>query len=99
MEKSGPDVFCEWLNRLRAQEDGKGSSDLSCEIIQPDKIRKDLINLAGKDTELDPEFLSPLMTQTLAKVSGIVRTDFELLDENEEPVNSRSRASAPNRFS
>lgn len=39
---------------------------------------------AIKVTELDPEFPTPLMTQTLAKVSAISNTDFNLLSEGEE---------------
>lgn len=39
---------------------------------------------AKRDTELDPNFPSPLMTQTLAKVSLIAQMSFEILDESEE---------------
>jgi hypothetical protein len=39
---------------------------------------------AEKETLLDPLFPSPLMTQTLAKVSNINKTEFDLLDDQEE---------------
>jgi hypothetical protein len=39
---------------------------------------------AKRDTKLDPDFPSPLMTQTLVKVSNINKTEFDLLDEQEE---------------
>ncbi len=39
---------------------------------------------AIKDTLLDPRYPSPLMTLTLAKVSAIGKTDFEILSESEE---------------
>lgn len=42
-----------------------------------------LYSAAKKNTELDPKFLSPLMTQTLAKVSQMAQTEFELLDKEE----------------
>lgn len=38
---------------------------------------------ARKECELDPKFPSPLMTKTLALVSGIARTDFNLLETAE----------------
>ncbi|MBN2776529.1 MAG: RNA-directed DNA polymerase [Bacteroidales bacterium] len=41
-------------------------------------------NAAKKSTVLNPKFPSPLMTQTLAKVSAINNTEFDLLTENEE---------------
>lgn len=39
---------------------------------------------AKKDASLDPAYPAPLMTQTLAKVSAISRSDFEFLSKNEE---------------
>ena len=39
---------------------------------------------AKEDTKLDPAFPAPLMTQTLAKVSAISKSDFEFLSHNEE---------------
>lgn len=39
---------------------------------------------AKKDCTLDPAFPAPLMTQTLAKVSAINKSDFEFLSHNEE---------------
>jgi hypothetical protein len=45
-----------------------------------DKCKSD----AESETSLDPMFPSPLMTQTLAKVSLINSTEFDLLDDQEE---------------
>lgn len=42
-----------------------------------------LLDNAEKACELDPQFPSPLMTKTITLVSGIARTDFNLLDANE----------------
>lgn len=39
---------------------------------------------AKKESSLDPLFPAPLMTQTLAKVSAISKSDFEFLSHNEE---------------
>lgn len=39
---------------------------------------------AKEATRIDPQFPSPLMTQTLAKVSGINSTEFDLLSISEE---------------
>jgi len=39
---------------------------------------------AEEDTLLDPKFPKPLMTETIAQVSNIARTNFELLDEEEQ---------------
>lgn len=39
---------------------------------------------ASKECNIDPKFPTPLMTQTLAKVSLITQMDFELMDESEE---------------
>jgi hypothetical protein len=46
------------------------------------KLKK-IMELATKKCKLDPKFPSPLMTKTLALVSAIARTDFNLLDESE----------------
>lgn len=48
-----------------------------------EKIAKAL-ELAREESELDPEFPSPLMTQTLSKVSRIAGTEFQLLDPEEQ---------------
>jgi hypothetical protein len=40
-------------------------------------------NIAEKACRLDPQFPSPLMTKTLALVSGIARTNFNLLEPAE----------------
>jgi len=44
---------------------------------------KQVTEHAKKACKLDPEFPSPLMTKTLALVSAIARTDFNLLEEAE----------------
>lgn len=47
------------------------------------KIKEELTK-AEKETSLDPAFPAPLMTQTLAKVSAINKSDFEFLSHTEE---------------
>lgn len=49
-----------------------------------DQKTDDTFYLAKNATQLDPEFPSPLMTQTLAKVSKIIGTEFQLLGAEEE---------------
>jgi hypothetical protein len=39
---------------------------------------------AKQKSLLDPKFPSPFMTETIAQISNIARTDFEILDENEQ---------------
>lgn len=59
-------------------------------ILNPEWVEINKNNLkkeeeqAKKDTRLDPAYPAPLMTQTLAKVSAISRSDFEFLSKNEE---------------
>lgn len=53
-------------------------------VGQKDDIRSDLRIAAKVECTLDPDFPSPLMTQTLGKVSRIARTDFNLLTMQEE---------------
>lgn len=59
-------------------------------ILNPEWIGNNSNNIikekeqAKKDASLDPAFPAPLMTQTLAKVSAISRSDFEFLSKNEE---------------
>jgi hypothetical protein len=48
-----------------------------------EKQLSSLREAAEKACRLDPEFPSPLMTKTLALVSAIARTDFNLLDSGE----------------
>ncbi len=52
-----------------------------------DKPNSDIIEEYKKaeiECEIDPEFPSPLMTQTLSKVSKIAGTEFQLLDPEEQ---------------
>ena len=81
-------------------DDANTGVEFNYEKIEPDSLShildpKWLLNknaedikkeeeLAEKKTKLDPAFPAPLMTQTLAKVSAISRSDFELLSANEE---------------
>jgi len=59
-------------------------------ILNPEWKNKEGNDLANevdnaiKDCSLDPAFPAPLMTQTLAKVSAISKSDFEFLSRNEE---------------
>ncbi|AUS95241.1 hypothetical protein [Clostridium thermosuccinogenes] len=47
------------------------------------KTSQELDRLAHDSTKLDPDYPAPLMTQTLAKISNIVRIDFDLIEEVE----------------
>jgi len=53
-------------------------------IISSDKVSKKRMITAKKECALDPAFPAPLMTQTLAKVSAISKSDLEFLTLNEE---------------
>ena len=56
-------------------------------LVGPKRESKKIRELyfdAREKTELDPHFLTPLMTQTLAKVSQIAQINFDLLDEEEQ---------------
>ncbi len=46
------------------------------------RVKNDF-NAAAKACKINPEFPTPLMTKTLALVSAIARTDFNLLEESE----------------
>ena len=45
---------------------------------------KELEDTVNSECKIDPDFPSPLMTQTLAKVSNIADCDIDFLTENEE---------------
>jgi hypothetical protein len=49
-----------------------------------DKENQGSSDRAKDGCELDPDFPSPLMTETLAKISAINKTDFEMLSESEK---------------
>lgn len=76
-------------------QEGEIGADFNAKKTQPSELSrylellgeetdKEVLDKALKDatsvTKLDPEFPSPLMTQTLAKVSKIACTEFQLLD-------------------
>ncbi|MCG6535367.1 MAG: RNA-directed DNA polymerase, partial [Syntrophales bacterium LBB04] len=63
----------------------KGLSEMLIRRIITKSAKKSasLKDIAIKDCRLDPQFPSPLMTKTITLVSGIARTDFNLLDSNE----------------
>lgn len=69
-DKTQPEELADYLKLL----DEGTSND---EIIEAEEEAKEA-------TKLDPAFPSPLMTQTLAKVSKIAGTEFQLLDPDEE---------------
>jgi len=48
------------------------------------QYKEELKKGAEEETHLDPQFPKPLMTETIAQVSNIARTDFDLLDEDEQ---------------
>lgn len=84
------DNLCNWLYFYKDLLEKNGLS-LNLEKIEPIEFEKLLINPRSKikkkakiAAELDPNFPAPLMTQTLAKLSNIVRVDLALLDEKEE---------------
>lgn len=53
-------------------------------IVLNNTISDDIIDKAKKSTFLDPQFPTPLMTQTLTKISIIAKTEFDLLDNDEK---------------
>lgn len=57
---------------------------LKLELVENKKPNEAEIINAKKDACLNPDFPAPLMTQTLAKVSAISKSDFEFLSHNEE---------------
>jgi hypothetical protein len=68
-EKVEPEELASYLAARKVARGGGGSNRLAA--------------LAEKACKLDPQFPSPLMTKTLALVSAIARTDFNLLEEAE----------------
>ncbi len=83
----------EYLALLAATETG---AKVNRDKIEPEELaeffssrrksRKRLqtdTDLAAKACKLNPQFPTPLMTKTLALVSAIARTDFNLLEETE----------------
>jgi hypothetical protein len=70
LEKVEPKELAQYLSTCE--------NKLECEeLISSTKME------AEKKCRLDPQFPSPLMTKTLALVSGIARTDFNLLEQGE----------------
>lgn len=70
-DKTQPKELADYLKVL----ENKGADDYRISTIGDEAINA---------TKLDPAFPSPLMTQTLAKVSKIAGTEFQLLDHDEE---------------
>jgi len=71
LDKTEPESLKNLLNVPRSKWKGRN--------------HKKRIIAATKATKIDdPQFPSPLMTQTLAKVSALAAADFEILDESEE---------------
>lgn len=68
-EKTEPELLGKYL-----------SAKKSASAVNTVKEQEDA---ARKACRLDPDFPTPLMTKTLALVSAIARTDFELLDSTE----------------
>jgi hypothetical protein len=69
-EKVEPKALAEWFGYRKLKK-------------RPPSSMESLEQAARKACELDPKFPSPLMTKTLALVSGIARTDFNLLETAE----------------
>lgn len=93
------DELIEWVDLYTAllNKENTGTR-INPEKIEPPELAEMLIkrNLTKSDKKmasykknaqekclLDPQFPSPLMTKTITLVSGIARTDFNLLDSNE----------------
>lgn len=72
LEKTQPEELADYIKAI------KDNSYSSQSDIEESKKK------AKEATKLDPAFPSPLMTQTLAKVSKIAGTEFQLLDPDEE---------------
>jgi hypothetical protein len=84
--------LAEWIGAYRTVLESDTGCKLKDEKTRPEKFRDYLREKvkrseAKKATALDPEFPSPLMTETLAKISDLSRIDFNLLDpENQRRV-------------
>lgn len=61
----------------------KGLSTLLSLTKVDDKVYNEAYNLAEKSCRLDPQYPSPLMTQTLAKVSAISKMELDLMSNDE----------------
>jgi hypothetical protein len=88
------------VNWIRRYSEILRQSDLGVSFnsdkIEPEGLRKfmagpasdfesaDTVKIAREACVLDPRFPSPLMTQTLGKVSEIAKADFDLMDEREQ---------------
>jgi len=86
----------DWVNKYKAILDSSGTgAQINSKKIEPEEFSNFFIKdqrkrkgqtfestrkAAEKACKLDPQFPSPLMTKTLALVSSIARTDFDLLD-------------------
>lgn len=93
------DELVDWISVYkRLLDEKKTGTRINSEKIQPEALAEMLTkaerqigsrrsvalkHAAEKTCCLDPKFPSPLMTKTLALVSGIARTDLDLLDSNE----------------
>ena len=73
IEKTEPEELYKYLDAYEKQEREEDETKL-------EKLKKE----ASKETRLDSDYPTPLMTQTLAKVSQIAHTNFNLLDHDEE---------------
>lgn len=80
-------LLSESKNRLKINYDKIEPTEFS-ELLKAQKRKRNNVNKklkekAEKKCKLDPKFPSPLMTKTLALVSDIAKTDFNLLEPNE----------------
>ena len=71
------------INSEKIQPEGLAAMLTKAERLAGGRRAVTLKQAAEKACRLDPKFPSPLMTKTLALVSGIARTDLDLLDSNE----------------
>lgn len=93
------DSLINWINDYKALLKAAGvGTDINLEKTEPKAlgeyyrapegmkpaVKERLLRAAKVASELDPDFPNPLMTQTLAKVSKIARTEFNLLSPEEE---------------
>jgi hypothetical protein len=82
--------YCEIIENARIgieiNYDKVEPSELATYLLTRSKKHQKLLSLkenAKKKCFIDPEFPSPLMTKTIALVSNIARTDFNLLEQAE----------------
>lgn len=82
-------VWIKWYTHII--NESSTNITINCDKTEPPELQRYLNDeksknkiSAEKSTKIDPQFPTPLMTKTLLKVSMIAKTDFDLLDSNEQ---------------